>query len=844
VVREAPVVGQLLGQIGTDIGELARDLEPLGGSELDVLNVFAQAIGDIANVSPGLVQAAAGLYTLSKAASLLGISSAGVSGFVSDLSRLPLILNGAGGAASGLGKIAAYAGTAVSGLATLGLTLGDIAGPAGIAAAAILSFTHVMSAGLDSESGSATAWVKSFSEGLLQVRNPIQATEQEIKTLQATTTAWAAEAQKLDALAAKGKETNAQASQYQQLGLAIEQAKDKIVGLQTVLKTLQTNQTVSNSAIAAGAIAARGGASAADQLAAAAKTAAASFVPATGGAISLAGALRAMNAAADTSNLAAYKSAVGDVTTATSDASTAMTNFTNALNINGGTQLAATAAVTAAQQALQSAQTAIAGSTTKLEGNSTAALAAQSASESFAQQLRDTTEAQLASGQSATVVAASNKSLVAAFDATAIGANAPKSAVDALNKTLGLTPLTKKTTLSQDGAQAVTQAAKTEFAALEKLQATFNSNITQVGGDGVIGEAHEVYSALETLQGLNVTSVITTVHDNVTNNTTNTTSTGGGSPGPKPHAIGTSLGNVTSAARSGLTNALGINLGDLGPDGGVGGVPHGGAHETVSYAAQIASAKAALAAERQMAASIAANIESEDSIILGPAPAKRAVSGASPTHPGGTQKQQAPPSIIATLKKDAAQMKEYNADLKKLKKLGLSYYLLQELAEAGPEAGMSTAQQLLAGGKDMIDQADRLQGVINRNSQQIGAETASAELGGKQVGEGATEGIIKGLEAKQKQSDNAIHIVLGKLHKQFDADLAANPFDIPLHPTKGSTLSSSDGSTVIHIAGSTFTINTASSCDEKTLVRIAESMISQYERQLTQSLTQALGRGR
>jgi hypothetical protein len=81
-------------------------------------------------------------------------------------------------------------------------------------------------------------------------------------------------------------------------------------------------------------------------------------------------------------------------------------------------------------------------------------------------------------------------------------------------------------------------------------------------------------------------------------------------------------------------------------------------------------------------------------------------------------------SILANLKDKLAKMQEFNAALKALAKRGLSKDLYQQIAEQGPEQGLTLANNFLAMEPYMFDEANSLQSKINNEAKATGANSA------------------------------------------------------------------------------------------------------------------------
>ncbi len=103
--------------------------------------------------------------------------------------------------------------------------------------------------------------------------------------------------------------------------------------------------------------------------------------------------------------------------------------------------------------------------------------------------------------------------------------------------------------------------------------------------------------------------------------------------------------------------------------------------------------------------------------------------------------------IVANLRAKVAQAKAFAANIQKLRKMGLSKTSMQQIIDAGPEAGGQTAAALAAGGKGAIDEVNKLQSQLGGIGKQIGTR-----LGGDWYNAGiqASKGLLKGLKSERK----------------------------------------------------------------------------------------------
>lgn len=87
-------------------------------------------------------------------------------------------------------------------------------------------------------------------------------------------------------------------------------------------------------------------------------------------------------------------------------------------------------------------------------------------------------------------------------------------------------------------------------------------------------------------------------------------------------------------------------------------------------------------------------------------------------------------------------------DMKALRALGLDPKLFNDLVEAGVDAGGATAQALVEGGSETVNEVNALFSELNALGAELGEQTAQVMYG---QGEMFVDGIVKGLEAQAAQ---------------------------------------------------------------------------------------------
>mgnify|MGYP001614790968 CR=1 FL=1 len=120
-------------------------------------------------------------------------------------------------------------------------------------------------------------------------------------------------------------------------------------------------------------------------------------------------------------------------------------------------------------------------------------------------------------------------------------------------------------------------------------------------------------------------------------------------------------------------------------------------------------------------------------------------------------------TLLSQMTASAANTKQFAAMLKDLRKRGVSKDIIKQIADAGIEGGgMETAAAILGGGKSEIKRLNDLQKKINASAKKAGNATADAMFG---AGAKAAEGLIAGLEKKQKAIEKAMMKIAKSMEK-------------------------------------------------------------------------------
>lgn len=163
--------------------------------------------------------------------------------------------------------------------------------------------------------------------------------------------------------------------------------------------------------------------------------------------------------------------------------------------------------------------------------------------------------------------------------------------------------------------------------------------------------------------------------------------------------------------------------------------------QLTSYAVQIERAESRVAkAERTLADRIRASKDYARSIR------EAMVSYADVTGFETEEGEVTAADVIRGLKDKVNAAKRYASLMRRLTKLGLNKTMLQQLADAGVEGGLATAEALAAGGKSAIGQVNTLSSQLGTTASGLGESLAKTMHG---AGIKAATGLVKGLRRKE-----------------------------------------------------------------------------------------------
>jgi len=122
--------------------------------------------------------------------------------------------------------------------------------------------------------------------------------------------------------------------------------------------------------------------------------------------------------------------------------------------------------------------------------------------------------------------------------------------------------------------------------------------------------------------------------------------------------------------------------------------------------------------------------------------------------------------LVAGYRNIVERTRAFVNNMKALRQLGLDPQLFNELVEAGVDAGGATAEALLEGGADTVNEVNSLFGELNALGEELGEETAQVMYG---QGEMFVDGIVEGLEAQAAQLEEQAINLAGAFTQSFEA---------------------------------------------------------------------------
>jgi hypothetical protein len=125
--------------------------------------------------------------------------------------------------------------------------------------------------------------------------------------------------------------------------------------------------------------------------------------------------------------------------------------------------------------------------------------------------------------------------------------------------------------------------------------------------------------------------------------------------------------------------------------------------------------------------------------------------------------------ILEGFRAMAEKARTFAENLRKLRDMGLNGMLFNQLVEAGIEAGGETAQALVEGGKDTINELNDLFEEIDAVGGSLGEEVASSLYG---TGIDMANGLLEGIRSKQAELENQARAMAQAFNAAFQASLS------------------------------------------------------------------------
>jgi predicted transcriptional regulator len=112
----------------------------------------------------------------------------------------------------------------------------------------------------------------------------------------------------------------------------------------------------------------------------------------------------------------------------------------------------------------------------------------------------------------------------------------------------------------------------------------------------------------------------------------------------------------------------------------------------------------------------------------------------------------------------ATKARGFADNLRKLKDLGLNGELFNQLVQAGVEAGGETAQALVDGGSDTVNEINGLFKEINQLGADLGEDVAATMYG---TGINMADGLLEGIRSKQSELETLARSMADAFNKEF-----------------------------------------------------------------------------
>jgi hypothetical protein len=124
--------------------------------------------------------------------------------------------------------------------------------------------------------------------------------------------------------------------------------------------------------------------------------------------------------------------------------------------------------------------------------------------------------------------------------------------------------------------------------------------------------------------------------------------------------------------------------------------------------------------------------------------------------------------ILEGFRSMAERARAFAENLRQLRAMGLNGMLFNQLVEAGIEAGGETAQALVEGGQDTINELNTLFEEIDAVGASLGEEVAVSLYG---TGIDMANGLLEGIRSKQAELENQARSMAEAFNRAFQASL-------------------------------------------------------------------------
>jgi hypothetical protein len=125
--------------------------------------------------------------------------------------------------------------------------------------------------------------------------------------------------------------------------------------------------------------------------------------------------------------------------------------------------------------------------------------------------------------------------------------------------------------------------------------------------------------------------------------------------------------------------------------------------------------------------------------------------------------------ILEGFRAMAEKARAFAENLRKLREMGLDPMLFNQLVEAGIEAGGETAQALVDGGSETINELNSIFKEIDAVGASLGEEVASSLYG---TGIDMANGLLEGIRSKQAELENEARVMAQAFNAAFQASLS------------------------------------------------------------------------